>query len=215
MHTHIELLDRFMSGKTSPEEERTLLAWFRDPDHKEEIMAFYKSRWEESSGKKLPPKLQGQMFCEIKKRMRQEKKTLEIKKKPHTLWKWLSYAAVALICIGLGIGSHWYNMRQVPPPDPLDYVVLPASVCCMSIFFSVHYLTIYYLLQPYTAGTEMKSAVYQIVLSLTYVACYGVMQVKIPPLAFGALCGGFCVLYCAAACLLVYRLAPKTFRLRT
>lgn len=124
MHTHIELLDRFMSGKTSPEEERTLLAWFRDPDHKEEIMAFYKSRWEESSGKKLPPKLQGQMFCEIKKRIRQEKKTLEIKKKPHTLWKWLSYAAVALICIGLGIGSHWYNMRQVPPPDPLDYVVL-------------------------------------------------------------------------------------------
>ena len=99
MHTHIELLDRFMSGKTSPEEERTLLAWFRDPDHKEEIMAFYKSRWEESSGKKLPPKLQGQMFCEIKKRMRQEKKTLEIKKKPHTLWKWLSYAAVALILL--------------------------------------------------------------------------------------------------------------------
>ena len=123
-YTHIELLDRFMSGKTSPEEEQTLLAWFSDPDHKEEIMAFYKSRWEESSGKKLPPKLQGQMFCEIKKRMRQEKKTLEIKKKPHTLWKWLSYAAVALICIGLGIGSHWYNMRQVPPPDPLDYVVL-------------------------------------------------------------------------------------------
>ena len=103
MHKHIELLDRFMSGKTSPEEERTLLAWFRDPDHKEEIMAFYKSRWEESSGKKLPPKLQGQMFCEIKKRMRQEKKTLEIKKKPHTLWKWLSYAAVALIRIVLSI----------------------------------------------------------------------------------------------------------------
>lgn len=75
-YTHIELLDRFMSGKTSPEEERTLLAWFSDSDHKEEIMAFYMSRWEESSGKKLPPKLQGQMFCEIKKRIRQEKKTL-------------------------------------------------------------------------------------------------------------------------------------------
>lgn len=47
-------------------------------------------------GKMLPPKLQGQMFCEIKKRIRQEKKTLEIKKKPHTLWKWLSYAAVGI-----------------------------------------------------------------------------------------------------------------------
>lgn len=93
-YTHIELLDRFMSGKTSPEEEQTLLAWFSDPDHKEEIMAFYKSRWEESSGKKLPPKLQGQMFCEIKKRIRQEEKTLEIKKKPHTLME------VAFLCGG-------------------------------------------------------------------------------------------------------------------
>jgi ferric-dicitrate binding protein FerR (iron transport regulator) len=63
------------------------------------------------------------MFCEIKKRIRQEKKTLEIKKKPHTLWKWLSYAAVAFVCISLGIGSHWYYMRQVPLSDPLDYVV--------------------------------------------------------------------------------------------
>ena len=42
-YTHIELLDRFMSGKTSPEEEQTLLAWFSDPDHKEEIMAFYRA----------------------------------------------------------------------------------------------------------------------------------------------------------------------------
>lgn len=51
MYTHIELLDRFMSGKTSPEEERTLLAWFRDPDHKEEIMAFISL-----DGKNLPGK---------------------------------------------------------------------------------------------------------------------------------------------------------------
>ena len=50
-------------------------------------------------------------------------KTLEIKKKPHTLWKWLSHAAVAFVCISLGIGSHWYYMRQVPLSDPLDYVV--------------------------------------------------------------------------------------------
>ncbi len=122
-YTHIELLDRFMSGKTSPEEERTLLAWFSDPYHKEKIMAFYKSRWEESSGKKLPPGIQGQMFREIKKRMRQERKMLKIKKKPYTLWSWLSYAAVAFVCISLGVGSHWYYMRQVPLSDPLDYVV--------------------------------------------------------------------------------------------
>ena len=36
---------------------------------------------------------------------------------------------VAFLCGGgirmykLGIGSHWYYMRQVPLSDPLDYVV--------------------------------------------------------------------------------------------
>ena len=51
---------------------------------------------------------------------------------------------------------------------PLNYAVIFVSVLCMSVFFSVHYLTIYYLLQPYNAGTEVKSGTYAIVLSATY-----------------------------------------------
>lgn len=123
-YTHIELLDRFMKGETSLEEEQTLLAWFDALDNKEEIMAFYKSRWEASSGEKLPPEIQGRMFSEIKKRMSPAKNLLEIKKEPYTLWRWFSYVAVALICIGLGIASHGYYMKHVPAPDPLDYVVV-------------------------------------------------------------------------------------------
>jgi hypothetical protein len=56
--------------------------------------------------------------------------------------------------------------------NPLNYVVLIVSILCMSLFFSIHYLTIYYLLQPYNAGTELKSGTYRIVLSVTYVACF-------------------------------------------
>lgn len=98
---------------------------------------------------------------------------------------------------------------------PLDYAVLVVSILCMSMFFSVHYLTIYYLLQPYNAGTEMKSGTYQIVLSVTYLACFLLMQLRMEILLFGMLCIAFCVLYGAAACILVYKLAPKTFRLRS
>ena len=47
--------------------------------------------------------------------------------------------------------------------NPLNYVVLVVSIICMSMFFSIHYLTIYYLLQPYNAGTELKSGTYRIV----------------------------------------------------
>ena len=95
-----------------------------------------------------------------------------------------------------------------------DYVVLLVSVICMSIFFSVHYLTIYYLLQPYNAGTQMKSGTYQIVSSATYFLCFLVMQLRIPIGIFGLLTIVFCTAYCIVACFLVYKLAPQTFRLR-
>ncbi len=99
--------------------------------------------------------------------------------------------------------------------NPLNYAVLFVSVVCMSVFFSIHYLTIYYLLQPYNAGTEMKSGTYRLVLSITYFVCFFLMQVRMPTLVFGLACIAFCVLYSAVACVLVYRYAPRTFRLRT
>ena len=84
----------------------------------------------------------------------------------------------------------------------------------MSVFFSVHYLMIYYLLQPYTAGAEMKSGTYRIVLMLTYVVCYLMMRVQMHTLIFGLMTIVFCAAYSIIACVLVYRLAPKTFKLR-
>ena len=98
--------------------------------------------------------------------------------------------------------------------NPLNYVVLLVSILCMSMFFSVHYLTIYYLLQPYNAGTEMKSGTYRLVLTVTYLVCFFLMQQRIPILLFGALAILFCVLYCIVACILVYKFAPRTFRIR-
>ena len=99
--------------------------------------------------------------------------------------------------------------------NPLNYAVLFISILCMSVFFSVHYLTIYYLLQPYNAGTEMKSGTYQIVMSATYFICFFFMQIKLPTLIFGLMTIAFCILYCIIACLLIYKFAPQTFRLRT
>lgn len=98
--------------------------------------------------------------------------------------------------------------------DPIHYIVLPVSILCMSIFFSVHHLTAYYLLQPYNAETELKSGTYRIVMWLTYLACFFFMRLRINTLLFGALTIIFCIAYCVTACILVYLLAAKTFRLR-
>lgn len=97
----------------------------------------------------------------------------------------------------------------------LNYVVLIVSILSMSVFFSVHYLTIYYLLQPYNAGTEIKSGAYRVVTAGTYLLCFYSMKLRVPTLVFGSLMIVFCIIYCIAACVLVYKMAPKTFRIRS
>ena len=107
--------------------------------------------------------------------------------------------------IGLGLSAVLYVSGGTD--NVLNYGVLVVSIMSMSVFFSVHYLTIYYLLQPYNAGTEMKSASYQIVSWGTYFVCFYMMQLRLPVMLFGGLMIVFCVIYSIVACVLVYRLA--------
>lgn len=115
----------------------------------------------------------------------------------------------------IGVGLALILWASGGTDNPVDYGVLVVSILSMSLFFSVHYLTVYYLLQPYNAATEMKSGTYRLVMMATYAVCWVLLQVRLPLLAFGLGCIAFCVLYSAVACVLVYRMAPRTFRLRT
>lgn len=102
------------------------------------------------------------------------------------------------------------------PENPLYYLVVVVSVLAFGIFFSVHYLVMYYLLQPYNANTEIKSGTYSIVMGATYIICYMLMQMdEIPAMGFGIVAAAFCIVYSIVACILAYTLAPKTFKLRT
>lgn len=98
---------------------------------------------------------------------------------------------------------------------PLDYAVLALSILAMSVFFSVHYLVLYYLLQPYTAGLENTSYAYRIITGLTYIVCYLISANVRGSTAFGVGVVLFAAVYVAAALLLAYHLAPRTFKLRT
>ena len=120
--------------------------------------------------------------------------------------------AVPAAIIGIGLSLILYTSGGTD--NPVNYVVLIVSIPAMSLFFSVHYLTVYYLLQPYNAGTELKSATYQIVMSLTYLFCFYMMKLRMQTLLFGVMTIVFCILYCVIACILIYRLAPKTFKIR-
>ncbi len=114
--------------------------------------------------------------------------------------------------IGGGMSALLYTSGGTD--NPVNYLLLLLTPMAMSIFFSVHNLTIYYLLQPYNANTEVKSGTYSLIMGLTYAVCYIFMNIEIPTLYFGIAVLGFSIIYCLIACLLVYKKAPETFRIR-
>ena len=96
----------------------------------------------------------------------------------------------------------------------LNYLVIFFSILSMSIFFSVHNLIIYYLLQPYNIGMEMKSSTYTVINIITYWACYYISQMKVTTLVFGSLMILFAIIYSFISLFLVYKYDTKTFKLR-
>ena len=98
--------------------------------------------------------------------------------------------------------------------NPINYAILFVSIIAMSIFFSVHYLVMYYLLQPYNISTEMKSSTYKGVQGLTYIVSWYMIQIKMPIFGFGIATIVFCIAYSLISLFLAYKYAPKTFKLR-
>ena len=98
--------------------------------------------------------------------------------------------------------------------NPLEYVLLFISIVAMSVFFSVHNLFLYYVLQPYNEQVEMKNPIFAIASMLTYIFSYVFISRPLPLFLFGTAISAFCVIYILFALLLVYKLAPRTFRIR-
>ena len=98
--------------------------------------------------------------------------------------------------------------------DISSYIIIILSLLSMSIFFSVHYLVMYYLLQPYNISTEIKSSTYKALQGITYGACYILTEVNLPTFYFGLAMIGFSVIYSVVSLFLAYKYAPKTFKIR-
>ena len=116
------------------------------------------------------------------------------------------------LVIGLGLPTILYFTGGTD--NVYNYLILFISIISMSVFFSVHHLVLYYLLQPYNISSETKSTTYSIASFLTYIVCYYMLQVKLPTTYFGIGTIVFAVLYSIISLFIAYKLAPKTFRIR-
>ena len=97
--------------------------------------------------------------------------------------------------------------------NPIEYLILFVSIIAMSVFFSVHYLTMYYLFQPFTQGLVNKSPVYRIIMALTYLVCYAAFQIRTSSIIFAVVVVAFALVYIPVALALTYKFAPRRFRL--
>lgn len=96
----------------------------------------------------------------------------------------------------------------------LVYLIVFICIVSTSIFFSIHYLTCYYLLQPYNEFTETKSATYSLVMALTYGICFAFIYLHMSTYVFGTIMTVFSLVYFVVSYRLVYKKAGQTFRLR-
>lgn len=146
--------------------------------------------------------------------------TYSVYKKPKNILKLFTIRLREIVKMNLvpaaiiGVGLSVLLFVSGGSDNYANYALLLLTPIAMSIFFSVHNLTIYYLLQPYNANTEIKSGSYSIIMGLTYAVCYMFMNIDMPTLYFGIAIVAFCVIYFAVASLLVYKKAPETFRIR-
>lgn len=95
----------------------------------------------------------------------------------------------------------------------LTYFSSFVFILLCSIFFSVHYLVIYYLLQPYNKDMQMKKASYSIVSLITYFVSYKLIDLVIDSLVFSILGIVFTISYIGIGLFLVYKFSYKTFKI--
>ncbi len=114
----------------------------------------------------------------------------------------------------IGAGLDWVFFLSSGSTEILNYFVLFVSPVAMAVFFSIHYMMLYYILQPFTVDAEIASVPYKVINVITYVVAYMLYQVRLGGFAFGIGAIIFCVLYSAVAVALVYKKAAKTFRIR-
>lgn len=83
----------------------------------------------------------------------------------------------------------------------------------LSIFFSLHYLVMYYLLQPYDKDLKVRKISYSIVSILTYYVCFKLSSISFSSFIFSIIGLLFTVVYIIIGVKLVEKKAPLTFKI--
>lgn len=117
---------------------------------------------------------------------------------------------VVVLCVGfvidtiiIGKADQWLKLLSII-----------ACIVLLSIFYSVVYLCMYYIFQPYTEGGKETGVGYSVCKGVIYVASYSCLQIDTLPQYFAAIIMVITVVGLVAGYVLAYFMAPKRFVLK-
>ncbi len=139
---------------------------------------------------------------------------------PHTVLKTfqLRLVRVALYDVavagGVCLAAVGFRLLCGLAPFSADLLLFCAAILLLAVLFTVHHLGLYYLFQPYAENLQVKNPFFSIVNGVLFLLCFLCLQLEVGGLGFTVTVLLFTLGYTAAALVLVYRLAPRTFRVK-
>lgn len=117
---------------------------------------------------------------------------------------------VSVFTLGIVVNTfllhQWHHWAQM--------VSMVLCACILTVFYSVVFLCMYYIFQPFTEGGSQTGIGYKVCSGALYLLSYACLQIHTVPVFFTLLVMGVTVTVLLAAFFIAWRLAPKTFRLK-
>ena len=114
-----------------------------------------------------------------------------------------------LLAIGVSFIISRYTLITIAEMIPIILLLY-----VLALFFSVHYIFMYYIFQPFTSSMQVKNPFYSLINFAVYFISYMLIQIPAPPGVFLPIIIGLLIVYIGIAILLVYKKAPETFRIK-
>lgn len=96
----------------------------------------------------------------------------------------------------------------------LDMMLFCMAIMLLSVLFTAHHLCMYYIFQPYSESLQVKNPFFSIINTIMYMLCFFCMRLNMGGGVFTSVVFIFTIVYIAGILLLVYRRAPKSFRVK-
>lgn len=122
---YIVLLERFLKGETTREEEQALSDWFPSNKARVELRDYVERKWRESSDSSISADLKERMFLKIQSRIEKVKKVGENTRRL-SFRSIVRYVATIALVISAGLGGHLYTKYLRSAGMAKEYLVLAA-----------------------------------------------------------------------------------------